>query len=96
MRWPLRNLYTFHRLVDSYRNTIFQMGRGFQVWRFHLKVSLREEKPCLPQVYDPWEASFSSRGLIFGGEDISIPEQGLLYLDGRNSQKYLHQDQAYF
>ena len=21
--------------------------------------------------------------------------QGLLYLDGRNSQKYLHQDQAY-
>ena len=24
------------------------------------------------------------------------PMQGLLYLDGRNSQKYLHQDQAYF
>ena len=23
-------------------------------------------------------------------------EQGLLYLDGRNSQKYLHQTQAYF
>jgi hypothetical protein len=37
------------------------MGHGFQVWKFHLKIS-------------PWEASFSSRGLIFGGEEISIPE----------------------
>ena len=24
--------------------------------------------------YGPWEAGFSSRGLIFGGEEISIPE----------------------
>ena len=30
---------------------------------------------------------------ILFGFDI---RQGLLYLDGRNSQKYLHQDQAYF
>jgi hypothetical protein len=26
------------------------------------------------QAYGSWEASFSSRGLIFGGEEISIPE----------------------
>ena len=50
------------------------MGRGFQVWKFHLKISPWEEKPCLPRAYGPWEASFSSRGLIFGGEEISIPE----------------------
>ena len=50
------------------------MGRGFQVWKFHLKISLWEEKPCLPRVYGPWKASFSSHGLIFGGKEISIPE----------------------
>ena len=27
---------------------------------------------------------------------VVVARQGLLYLDGRNSQKYLHQDQAYF
>ena len=26
----------------------------------------------------------------------AVHMHGLLYLDGRNSQKYLHQDQAYF
>ena len=52
----------------------FWMGRGFQVWKFHLKISPWEEKPCLPRAYGPWEASFSSRGLIFGGEEISMPE----------------------
>ena len=50
------------------------MGRGFQVCKFHLKISPGEEKPCLPLAYGPWEASFSSRWLIFGGEEISIPE----------------------
>ena len=50
------------------------MDRWFQVWKFHLKISPWEEKPCLPRAYGPWEASFSSRGLIFGGEEISIPE----------------------
>jgi hypothetical protein len=50
------------------------MGRGFQVWKFHLKISPWEEKPYLPRPYGPWEASFSSRGLIFEGEEISIPE----------------------
>jgi hypothetical protein len=34
------------------------MGRGFQVWKVHLKISPREEK--------------ASHGLIFGGEEISI------------------------
>jgi hypothetical protein len=50
------------------------MGRGFQAWKFHLKISPWEEKPCLPRAYGPWEAKFSYRGLIFGGEEISIPE----------------------
>jgi hypothetical protein len=51
------------------------MGRGFQLWKFHLKISPWEEKLCLPRAYGPWEASlFSSRGLIFRGEEISIPE----------------------
>ena len=50
------------------------MGRGFQVWKFHLKISPWEKKPCLPRAYGPWEASFSSCWLIFGGEEISIPE----------------------
>ena len=54
------------------------MGRGFQVWKFHPKISPWEEKLCLPRAYSPWEASFSSRGLIFGGEGISIPETQLI------------------
>ena len=33
-----------------------------------------EEKPCFPWAYAPWEASFSTHGLIFGGEEISTPE----------------------
>ena len=49
------------------------------------------------------------RSLLANGEGISekvlavdfclgsgLLNQGLLYLDGRNSQKYLHQDQADF
>jgi hypothetical protein len=46
------------------------MDHGFQVWKLHLKISPWEEKPCLPRAF----GSFSSRGLIFGGEEISIPE----------------------
>ena len=33
---------------------------------------------------------------IVASRSTSRLVQGLLYLDGRNSQKYLHQDQAYF
>ena len=54
------------------------MGRGFQVRKFHLKISPWKEKPCLLRAFGPWEASFSSRGLIFGGEEISIPEIWLI------------------
>ena len=50
------------------------MGHMFQVWKFHLKISPWEEKPHLLRAYGPVEASFSSCGLIFGGEEISIPE----------------------
>jgi hypothetical protein len=45
-----------------------------RVWKFHLKIRLWKDKSCLPRAYGSWEASFSSRGLIFGGEEISIPE----------------------
>ena len=50
------------------------MGHGFQVWKFNLKISPWEEKPCLPRAYSFWEASFSSRGIIFGVKEISIRE----------------------
>ena len=69
MRWPLRNFFTFHHLQEYN----FQMGRGFQVWKFHLKISLWEEKAYLSwawplggKIFFPW--------LIFGGEEISMPE----------------------
>ena len=52
----------------------FRMGSGFQVWKFHVKISLWVEKPSLPRAYGPWEASFLSHELIFGGEEISISE----------------------
>jgi hypothetical protein len=55
----IEKFLTFHYLVDSYRNTISEWA-GFQVWKFHLKISPWEKKAC--------------RGLIFGGEEISIPE----------------------
>ena len=51
------------------------MGGGFQVWKFQLKISPCEKKSlasCGPK--NPWGQSFSYRGLIFGGEEISIPE----------------------
>ena len=96
MQWPLRNFYTFHHLVDFYRNTIsewaFGMGSGFQVWKLHLKNSLWGNKSCLlGPTYSPWEASFSSCGLIFGGEEISISETRPMpsYNLGTNS-KALH------
>ena len=61
MQWPLRNFYTFHHLVDSYRNTISEWAVCFRYGNFTLKLA-REKK------------SLASRGLIFGGEEISIPE----------------------
>ena len=45
-----------------------------------LRISPWEGKTYLPRAYGPWEESFSSRGLIFGGffnpwdEEISIPK----------------------
>ena len=63
----------FH-LVDSYRNIISEWAVGFRYGNFTLKLARGKKKPCLPRAYGPWEASFSSRGLIFGGEEISIPE----------------------
>ena len=35
IQWPLRNFYTFYHLQEYN----FRMGRGFQVWKFHLKIS---------------------------------------------------------
>jgi hypothetical protein len=74
-------------LVNSYRNTISEWAVGFRYGNFfipwgekNLKISQWEEKAYLLRAYSPWEESFSSRGLIFGGffnpwdEEISIPE----------------------
>jgi hypothetical protein len=66
MRWPLRNFYTFNHLVDSYRNTISEWAVGFRYRNFTLKSALGPKARG--------RQGFSSRGLIFGGEEISIPE----------------------
>ena len=50
-----------YHLVDSYRNTISKWAVGFRYGNFTLKLA-RGKK------------SLASRGLIFGGEEISIPE----------------------
>ena len=39
MRWQLRNFYTFHHLVDSYRNTIYEWAVGFRYGNFTLKLA---------------------------------------------------------
>ena len=51
------------------------MGCGFRVWKFHLKIS-QWEKTLPPVGYGSWEGSFSSRWLVFGGKEVSIPETG--------------------
>ena len=38
-KWPLRNFYTFHHLVDSYRNTISEWAVGFRYGNFTLKLA---------------------------------------------------------
>ena len=53
----LKIFYTFHHLVDSYRNTISEWAMGFRHGNFASKLV---------------------RGLIFGGEKISIPESRLI------------------
>jgi hypothetical protein len=53
-------------LVDSYRNKISEWAVGFRYGNLVLKLSLGKKKHCLLQAYDPWDASFSSHGLIIG------------------------------
>jgi hypothetical protein len=78
---------TFFAYIDSNRNRFSKWAVGFRYGNFFiprvektLKSALGKEKACLPRAYGPWEESFSSRGLIFGGffnpwdEKISIPE----------------------
>ena len=45
-------------------------------WVKRLQKKTLKKGVWVPQAYGPWdwEASFSSCGLIFGGEEISIPE----------------------
>jgi hypothetical protein len=63
----------------------------------NLKISPWDEKACLPRAYGPWEESFSSRGLIFGGffnpwdEEISIPDIRLI----RKSLISCHQEMGW-
>jgi hypothetical protein len=61
MRWPLKHFYTFNHMVDSYRNTISKWTVGFRYGNFTLKLAHGKK-------------SLASRGLIFGCEEISIPE----------------------
>jgi len=65
------NLWLLGWLLQEY---IFQMSHAFQVWKFHLKINPCEEKPCLLWADCSWNQAFSSLGLIFGGEKISIPD----------------------
>jgi hypothetical protein len=48
-------LWSLGWLLQEYN---FQMGSGFQVWKFHLKIIPWEEKPCLPRAYGSWETFF--------------------------------------
>jgi hypothetical protein len=68
---PLRNFYTFDHLVDSYRNTISSLAAGFRYGNYTLKLACGKKSLAS---HRPWEASFSSRGLILEGEKISILE----------------------
>ena len=44
-------------------------------WFTGMEISPKMGRKALPLwAYGPWEASFFSRGLIFGGEEILIPE----------------------
>ena len=74
MQWPLRNFYTFNHLDDSYRNAISEWAEGFRYGNFTLKLARGKKSlaSCGPTALG--RARFSSRGLIFGGEEISIPE----------------------
>ena len=49
------------------------MGFGYG----NLTLKLTSGKKTLPPVgYGSWEGSFSSRWLVFGGKEVSIPETG--------------------
>ena len=82
---------TFFAYIDSNRNRFSEWAVGFRYGNFfiprvvkNLKISPWEGKTYLPRAYGPWEESFSSRGLIFGGffnpwdEEISIPDIRLI------------------
>ena len=61
MKWQMRKFYTFNHLVDSYRNTISEWAVGFRYQNFTSKFAHGNK-------------SLASSGLIFVGEEISIPE----------------------
>ena len=67
MQWPIRNFYIFNHLVNSYKNTISEWAVGFRYENFTLKLA-RGYK------------SLASCGLIFVGEEISIPETQPIFL----------------
>ena len=64
MLWPLINFYTFHHLVDSYRNTIFEWAVGFRYDNITVKLVLgKKNLACRRPIAS--QANFSSHGLIF-------------------------------
>jgi hypothetical protein len=70
----LRNFYTFNHLVDSYRNTISKWAMGFRYGNFTFKLARGKKSLASRGPTALGRQAFSFRELIFGGEEISIPE----------------------
>ena len=69
MRWPY--FYTFHNLVDSYRNTITEGAVGVRYGNFTLKLAQRKKSLAYSGPAVLGRQAFLP---IFGDEEISIPE----------------------
>ena len=73
MRWPLKKFYTFHHLADFNRNTVPEWTMGFRYGNFTLKLARGKKSLASHGPTTLGRQVFLSR-LIFGGEEISIPE----------------------
>ncbi len=51
------------------------MGRGFQVWKFHLKISPWEEKPCLPRTVPNMTLQVTSKFIGFSVKIANFPKK---------------------
>ena len=91
--WPSKNIWTyiafiyyekatkllplFFDIIFQCQNSCFQIVAVSNYMNLIYSFFLPTEKA---NTYGPWVASFSSSGLILGGEEISMPETGpILY-----------------